>query len=79
MKKVLKLKFLDSDKKKRTLVIKDPKQGLTQEVVKAAMEKIAASNVFSKDGVSKFATVEGASYYTTQSDDIFAEEAKSDK
>ena len=70
--KVLKLTFTDENNNNTTMVIANPKEGLTQEKVQAAMDKIVAAKAFSRLGVNKFNAVVGAKYYTTQSDAIFS-------
>lgn len=70
--KVLKLTFTDAENNNTTISLANPKEGLTQEQTKAAMEQIASANAFSRLGVNKFAKVVGAKYYTTQSDAIFS-------
>ena len=71
MKKVLKLKFKDENGKTTVISIANPKLDLSLDVVKASMQKIVDAGNFNKDGVKLYASVAGAQYYTTQSDDIF--------
>lgn len=78
MKKVLKLKFKNSDGKNVVLTVRYPREDLKKEDVKAAMQKLVDSKAFSKDEVYPYAEVVSASYYTTQSDDIFAEDGKAE-
>lgn len=76
MAKVLKLNFVNADKKRSTIVIKNPKEGLQEVAVRAAMDKIVAAKVFTKDGLAKYAGVAGANYYTTNSEDVFKDATK---
>lgn len=70
--KVLKLTFTNGEGKNSSISLANPKEGLTEDQVKTAMEQIVSSNAFGKWGVKKFAAVVGAKYYTTQSDAIFS-------
>lgn len=72
--KVLKLVFLDSENKKKSINLKHTKEGLSEEAVKAAMQRVVDADAFESDiGVKKFVKIVGAHYYTTQSDVVFAE------
>lgn len=71
MKKVLKLTFKNSEGKTNVITISNPKEDLTAETVKDSMQKIADSKAFVQAGVELYASVEGAHYYTTQSDAVF--------
>lgn len=76
MKKVLKLSFKNEKNKTKTITIADPKDGLSKEVVQNAMSNIVEAKAFSKDEVNLYAAVDGAKYYTTQSDEIFDTDAE---
>lgn len=76
--KVLKLVFKNSKGKKSNLTLQNPKDNLDEATVKVAMESIVKSNVFEKEEVNMYASVVGAKYYTTQSDDIFTTEDADD-
>ncbi|KAA8792355.1 DUF2922 domain-containing protein [Lactobacillus crispatus] len=78
MKKVLKLKFKTAENKTSMITVRYPKENLAADVVKAAMQKIVDAAAFEKDGVAIYAKVVGAEYYTTQTDDIFASDAKAE-
>ena len=78
MKKVLKLKFKTAEGKTSMITVRYPKQDLSSETVKSAMQKIVVAAAFEKDGVAIYAKVVGAEYYTTQTDDIFASDAKAE-
>ena len=71
MAKVLKLNFVNAENKRSTITIKNPVEGLPEATVRAAMDKIVAAKVFTKDGAAKYAGVVGANYYTTNSEDVF--------
>lgn len=71
MKKVLKLKFKTAEGKTSMITVRYPKEDLSADVVKSAMQKIVDADAFEKDGVKVYAKVVGAEYYTTQADDIF--------
>lgn len=71
--KVLKLVFEAGDGKHRTLVISNPKEGLTEAQVRDAMKDIISGKMFVKDGFQKFAKIVSAKYYSSQSDEIFAD------
>ena len=71
MKKVLKLKFKTAENKNAVITVRYPKEDLSSDVVKAAMQKIVDADSFEKNGVKVYAKVVGANYYSTQSDDIF--------
>ncbi|MGZ7895701.1 DUF2922 domain-containing protein (plasmid) [Lactobacillus crispatus] len=73
MKKVLKLKFKTAENKNAVITVRYPKEDLSSDVVKAAMQKIVDADSFEKNGVKVYAKVVGANYYSTQSDDIFEE------
>ena len=73
MKKVLKLKFKTGENKNAVITVRYPKEDLSSDVVKAAMQKIVDADSFEKNGVKVYAKVVGANYYSTQSDDIFEE------
>lgn len=73
MKKVLKLKFKTAENKNAVITVRYPKENLSSDVVKAAMQKIVDADSFEKNGVKVYAKVVGANYYSTQSDDIFEE------
>lgn len=73
MKKVLKLKFKTAEGKTSMITVRYPKEDLSSETVKSAMQKIVDADAFEKDGVKVYAKVVGANYYSTQSDDIFEE------
>ena len=73
MKKVLKLKFKTAENKNAVITVRYPKEDLSSDVVKAAMQKIVDADSFEKNGVKGYAKVVGANYYSTQSDDIFEE------
>ena len=73
MKKVLKLKFKTAENKNAVITVRYPKEDLSADVVKAAMQKIVDADSFEKNGVKVYAKVVGANYYSTQSDDIFEE------
>ena len=73
MKKVLKLKFKTAENKDAVITVRYPKEDLSSDVVKAAMQKIVDADSFEKNGVKVYAKVVGANYYSTQSDDIFEE------
>lgn len=73
MKKVLKLKFKTAENKNAVITVRYPKEDLSSDVVKAAMQKIVDADSFEKNGVKIYAKVVGANYYSTQSDDIFEE------
>ena len=73
MKKVLKIKFKTAENKNAVITVRYPKEDLSSDVVKAAMQKIVDADSFEKNGVKVYAKVVGANYYSTQSDDIFEE------
>lgn len=73
MAKVLKLRFKNGEDSNTTLIIRKPKEGLTEEVVKAAMQEIADSHAIVKIGVEKFKTPVSAEYVTTNSESVVAE------
>ena len=73
MKKDLKLKFKTAENKNAVITVRYPKEDLSSDVVKAAMQKIVDADSFEKNGVKVYAKVVGANYYSTQSDDIFEE------
>ena len=73
MKKVLKLKFKTAENKNAVITVRYPKEDLSSDVVKAAMQKIVDADSFEKNGVKVYAKVVGANYYSAQSDDIFEE------
>lgn len=73
MKKVLKLKFKTAENKNAVITVRYPKEGLSSDVVKAAMQKIVDAAAFEKDGVNIYHKIVGANYYSTQADDIFEE------
>ena len=73
MKKVLKLKFKTAENENAVITVRYPKEDLSSDVVKAAMQKIVDADSFEKNGVKVYAKVVGANYYSTQSDDIFEE------
>ena len=71
MKKVLKLTFKNSQGKTNVITIANPKENLDAQVVKDSMQKIADSKAFVQADIELYASVEGAHYYTTQSDAVF--------
>ncbi|MDF7639986.1 DUF2922 domain-containing protein [Lactobacillus sp. ESL0791] len=76
-KKVLKLVFANSHNTNKTITISNPKDGLDEATVKAAMDKIAAAKAFGLGEVVIYNSVVGAKYYTTATDNIFnIEDAK---
>ena len=58
------------------ITVRYPKEDLSADVVKSAMQKIVDAAAFEKDGVAIYAKVVGAEYYTTQTDDIFEDNAE---
>ena len=63
--KELELKFKNASGQSRTLTVKAPKDGLTQEEVDAAMNAIVAANVFTSNGGDLVEAVEGRVRTTT--------------
>lgn len=69
--KTLRLTFKDDNGKKTVLTLANAKPGLEENVVRDAMNKIAGSSVFIKDGVNIYASVQSAAYVDRTVSDIF--------
>lgn len=69
--KKLQLRFMTADGKKKNLVLNYIKDELKSEVVKGAMEKISASNLFEKDSIQLYKTAADAKYIERVETEIF--------
>ncbi|MBO3443436.1 DUF2922 domain-containing protein [Clostridium sp. CCUG 7971] len=56
--KKLLMTFKNSDDKKISLSVEDPKDDITEEEIKSAMELILAKNIFAPNGMDLVAVVE---------------------
>lgn len=72
--KTLRLTFVGTDAKKYTLALTDAKANLNEEEVRVAMEKIATSNLFEKEGVQIYDRAHAA-YVDRTVTDIFDDSA----
>ena len=70
----LELQFATEEGKSRSMSINEPALDLEPEVVQAAMETIAAQNIFVQEGVQIYNQVKGARYVTRSVDEIFESE-----
>lgn len=70
----LELQFATEEGKSRSMSINEPALDLEPEVVQAAMETIAAQNIFEQEGVQIYNQVKGARYVTRSVDEIFESE-----
>ncbi|WP_158589177.1 DUF2922 domain-containing protein [Atopobacter sp. AH10] len=60
--KNLVLKFKNAKGKLTNYTIRSPKEGLSEQVVRQAMEKIVKANISSSEGQAVFLGTEGAQY-----------------
>lgn len=60
--KVLRLSFLNEEKKKKSMTLANAAGDLTAEEVRAAMDEIVQANVFEKDGVDLYKVPDSAEY-----------------
>lgn len=67
----LELRFATEEGKARTLSVNQPAMDLEPAVVQAAMETIAAQDLFEQDGVRLYNQVKGARYVTRNVEDVF--------
>lgn len=67
----LQLQYLTSEGKKRTLSIANPVLDLDEAQIKEAMETISAQEIFEKDDILLYDTVEGARYVTQNVKEVF--------
>lgn len=74
MTKSLQLTFKDDKNKTKTVVLTNPKEGLEEQTVKQSMQKIADANLFQKNNVDQFKTVERAQYVDHTVTPIFTTE-----
>ena len=70
----LELQFATEEGKSRSMSINAPALNLEPEVVQAAMDSIAAQNIFEQEGVKIYNQVKGARYVTRSVDEIFESE-----
>ena len=70
----LELQFTTEEGKSRSMSINAPALNLEPEVVQAAMDSIAAQNIFEQEGVKIYNQVKGARYVTRSVDEIFESE-----
>lgn len=79
--KVLRLTFLNGEKKKVNLTVADARQDLDATALRTAMQKIADASVFEKDQVDIYKTPQSAAYVERVVTDIFndGEAAKSEQ
>ena len=70
----LELQFATEEGKTRTLSINEPALDLDPETVQAAMDTIAAQNIFEQEGIQIYNQVKGARYVTRSVDEIFQSE-----
>lgn len=73
MEQTLELLFLNEEGKSRKLSIRNPEEGLTEGIIREAMETIINQNMFEQDGVSLYSEVKGARYIARTVTDIFEE------
>lgn len=74
MEKRLELLFLTEEGKACSLGVADPAEGLSEEVIKTAMETIASQGLIQMAGVNRYHNIKGARYVTRQVEDIFTVE-----
>lgn len=67
----LELQFVTEEGKARTLNINQPVLDLEPETVEAAMEAIAAQDIFEQDGVQLYKDIKGARYVSRTVDNVF--------
>lgn len=67
----LELQFATEEGKSRTLSVNQPAMDLDQATVEAAMEAIAAQNLFEYEGIQLYNQVKGARYVTRTVNDVF--------
>lgn len=80
MSKVLRMTFLNGEKKKANLTVADARQDLDATVLRTAMQKIADAAVFEKDKVDIYKTPHAAAYIERTVTSIFDDgEAAEDK
>ncbi len=79
--KVLRLTFLNGEKKKTNLTVAEAADNLDAETVRSVMQKIADAAVFEKDQVDIYKTPQSAAYVERVVTDIFndGEAAKSEQ
>lgn len=70
----LELQFATEEGKTRTLSINEPALDLDPETVQAAMDTIAAQNIFEQEGIQIYNQVKGARYVTRSVDEVFQNE-----
>ena len=70
----LELQFATEEGKSRTLSVNQPAMDLDQATVEAAMEAIAAQNLFEYEGIQLYNQVKGARYVTRTVNDVFETE-----
>lgn len=70
----LELQFATEEGKTRTLSINEPALDLDPETVQAAMDTIAAQNIFEQEGIQIYNQVKGARYVTRSVDEVFQSE-----
>ena len=67
----LELQFATEEGKSRTLSVNQPAMDLDQATVEAAMEAIAAQNLFEYEGIQLYNQVKGARQVTRTVNDVF--------
>lgn len=70
-KKRLELNFQDEANRNRRLTINRPEDGLTEELIKPAMEKLSGSTIFNENGLNPYANIVGARYVQTNVTEVF--------
>lgn len=70
----LELQFATEEGKTRTLSINEPALDLDPQTVQAAMDTIAAQNIFEQEGIQIYNQVKGARYVTRSVDEVFQSE-----
>lgn len=74
--KSLRLNFKDAKDKSTSITLANALENLPADKVKDAMQKIASSNVFKKDGTVLYVTPVSANYIERTVTPVFEDEAK---
>lgn len=69
--KKLHLTFLNSEGKSHSLIPTTASQDLTADEVRAAMDQLCTLNIFDKDGVKLYQSVDSAKYVETVETPLF--------
>lgn len=68
--KTLQLGFKSANNKPRTLIITDPAEGLQEDAVRNAMQKLIDAHAFAKDNQQLYTDIDHANYITREVETI---------